>query len=104
MCDLANLLRAGSLPLRLSKMLADVISPLDENSDTIRVKFKHNSRGNKRDHVRNSAIAIRIATAIRDGKKEDQAISDVAEDVGLEEETVKEIWEALRIFFEMDLI
>jgi len=109
--SLATLLRSGNPPKDILRLLAELIAPDDfeqvpepkfERAAERKIVFKFRRKGRRRNHQRDSAIAIRVAQALWHEDTVEAAIGSVSKDqgskknTGLSEESVRKIWKRLK--------
>ncbi|MDA1023625.1 MAG: hypothetical protein O2817_09835 [Proteobacteria bacterium] len=109
---LAMLLNSGNPPKDILRLLARLFEPDDcESASERTLVFKFRRKGRRRDHHYRSAIAQKVADALKTEKTVEVAIASVAKELGgtedteLEkEESVRKIWQAYKPFYDAGVI
>lgn len=103
---LAIILSTGKPPKDICDLLAGLFAPDGwDNAAYRKIIFKHRSRGRVRDHLRDSAIALKVAEKLRENEcSAETAIADVAEEIGMTSENVEKIWKRYKPYRDAGVI
>jgi hypothetical protein len=100
---LVALLRS-SRPLRQDyrNLLADLFDPNPSQAGAERrLVFEFGTAGNRRDHVKNTAIAMHVYEAVKNGANIEAGVQNAMEKFDLSREMVMKVWGGLRPLLEM---